>query len=159
MSKCILTTLFCYNNNFQVDDTWQNFLCGNLYVLHLSLFRNQYTRDFNCSVLQCCVCVCAADTTDAGIGSLECVVEHQGSKIASQSVERKTGVYELSFVPKSRGTHFITVKFNGRDVRGESAGRFVEESSHPHLFGILLDLEYPSIYSYRCACSYSRHVY
>ncbi|XP_074601281.1 filamin-type immunoglobulin domains fbug isoform X2 [Brevipalpus obovatus] len=69
------------------------------------------------------------DASLAGEGTLELVVTTRKSSLRAEVVMRSRGLYDVTFVPQEKVTHFINISFNEEDVHGSPFKIELEEMS------------------------------
>lgn len=60
------------------------------------------------------------DASQAGEGTLELVVTTRKSSVRAEVSMRSRGLYDVTFVPQDKISHYVNITFNEEDVPGNS---------------------------------------
>lgn len=58
------------------------------------------------------------DASQAGEGTLELVVTTRKSSVRAEVSMRSRGLYDVTFVPQDKISHYVNITFNAEDVPG-----------------------------------------
>lgn len=59
------------------------------------------------------------DASQAGEGTLELVVTTRKSSVRAEVLMKSRGLYNVTFVPQEKVSHYINITFNEEDVPGK----------------------------------------
>ena len=69
------------------------------------------------------------DASQAGEGTLELVVTTKKTSVRAEVLMRSRGLYDVTFVPQEKVTHFLNIQFNEEDVPGSPFSIEVKEAN------------------------------
>ena len=69
------------------------------------------------------------DASQAGEGTLELVVTTKKTSVRAEVLMRSRGLYDVTFIPSEKVTHFLNIQFNEEDVPGSPFSIDVKEVS------------------------------
>lgn len=70
------------------------------------------------------------DASQAGEGTLELVVSTRKSSVKAVVSMQSRGLYDVTFIPQDKVSHYVNIKFNEENVPGKKHRKFLTDLQH-----------------------------